>query len=203
MTQTSHGRSRIKLLRLRCLDETSGTFVAGKVKRIIFSGKKPVFTVKLADGKTITTTKEHRFLTKNGWRALEDAVGGLEVTANGTVIYGKLDIELMVNGRPIYQDATWLREHYITKRLSQASIAELAGASPHTIRTWIRKYGLQKPAGSWTVGKAPWNKGLHYQARLRSGAEIEALRNRIKGAGNHRSPRRIATRGADPRRQVK
>lgn len=203
MTQTSHGRSRIKLLRLRCLDETTGTFVVGKVKRIIFSGKKPVFTVKLADGKTITTTKEHRFLTKNGWMALEDAAGGLEVTANGTVIYGKPDIELMVNGRPIYQDATWLREHYITKGLSQASIAELAGASPHTIRTWIRRNGLQKPAGSWTVGKAPWNKELHYEARPRSTAEREAVRKRMKGEGNHRWRGGISREGVVLRREIK
>src|SRR5712691_2317575 len=203
MTQTSHGRSRIKLLRLRCLDETSGTFVAGKVKRIIFSGKKPVFTVKLADGKTITTTKEHRFLTKNGWMALEDAVGGLEITANGTIAYSKQNVELMVNGRPIYQDAAWLREHYITKGLSQASIAELAGASPHTIRTWIRKHGLQKPAGSWTVGKAPWNKGLHYQARQRSTAEREAVRKRMKGDRNHRWRGGISRVGVVLRREIK
>ncbi len=104
MTQTPHVRSRIKLLRLRCLDETTNTFVAGRVKRIVCSGLKPVFTVKLADGKTITTTKEHHFLTKDGWMTLEDAVGGLEITANGTVAYGKQNVELMVNGRPIYQE---------------------------------------------------------------------------------------------------
>src|SRR5579859_4358083 len=47
MTQSPYGRSRIKLLRLRCLDETTGTFAGGKVKSIIRSGLKPVFTVKL------------------------------------------------------------------------------------------------------------------------------------------------------------
>ncbi|HEX6478805.1 MAG TPA: FAD-dependent thymidylate synthase, partial [Ktedonobacteraceae bacterium] len=35
MMQTPHGRSRIKLLRLRCLDESTNTFAVGKVKRII------------------------------------------------------------------------------------------------------------------------------------------------------------------------
>ena len=186
MTQTPHGRSRIKLLRLRCLDETTNTFVAGRVKRIICSGLKPVFTVKLTDGKSITTTKEHRFLTKDGWMTLEDAVGGLEITANGTVAYGKQNVELMVNGRPIYQDAEWLSEQYLTKGLSQAAIAELADASPHAIRAWIRKHGLQKPAGSWTVGKTPWNKGLHYQSRPRTDTERAAVRERMKGANNHR-----------------
>jgi thymidylate synthase ThyX len=203
MTQSPHGRSRIKLLRLRCLDETTGTFVGGKVKSIIRSGLKPVFTVKLADGKTITSTKEHRFLTKEGWVTLEDAVGGLEITANGTVIYRKTNVELMVNGRPIYQDAEWLREHYMTKGLPQESIAELAGASPHTIRTWIRKHGLQKPLGSWTVGKAPWNKGLHYRAQPKSDAEKAAARERMKGAGNHRWRGGISRIGVALRREIK
>jgi DNA-binding XRE family transcriptional regulator len=186
MTQTPHGRSRLKMLRLRCLDETTGTFVAGKVKQIICSGVKPVITVKLADGKTITTTKTHRYLTRDGWMTLEDALGGLEITVNGTVVYGKSDVELMVNGRPIYQDEAWLREQYLAKGLSQETIAELAGVSPHTIRAWIRKHHLQKPLGSWTVGKIPWNKGLHYRSQPKSAAEREATRQRMRGAGNHR-----------------
>ena len=203
ITQSPYGRSRIKLLRLRCLDETTGTFVGGKVKSIIRSGLKTVFTVKLADGKAITTTKEHRFLTKEGWMTLEDAVGGLEMTANGTVIYRKTNVELMVNGRPVYQDAEWLREHYITKGLSQESIAGLAGASPHTIRAWIRKHGLQKPAGSWTVGKAPWNKGLRYRAQPKSDAEKAATRQRMKGPGNHRWRGGISRIGVALRRDIK
>jgi thymidylate synthase ThyX len=119
MTQTSHGRSRIKLLRLRCLDETTGTFVASKVKQIICSGVKPVFAVTLADGKTITATKEHRFLTKDGWLPLEKIVGGLSVSKSGFAIYEKLDAEIMVNGQPMYKEADWLHEHYVIKKLSQ------------------------------------------------------------------------------------
>src|SRR6266566_9085318 len=80
MTETHHGRSRIKLLRLRCLDEQTSTFTTGKVKSIVRSGVKLVFTVTLADGKTITATKEHRFLTKDGWLPLEEIVGSLSVS---------------------------------------------------------------------------------------------------------------------------
>jgi 5-methylcytosine-specific restriction endonuclease McrA len=202
-TLTSHGRSRLKLFRLRSLDETTGTFAAGKIKQIICSGMQPVFSVKLADGKTITTTKTHRFLTKNGWMTLEDAVGGLQVTANGITVYGKTDAELMVNGRPIYQDEAWLREQYITKGLSQASIAELAGASPHTIRAWIGKHHLQKPPGSWTIGKAPWNKGLHYKSRVpKSAAARAAVQRHMQGPGNHRWRGGISRHGVALRRGV-
>jgi thymidylate synthase ThyX len=103
MTRTSHGRSRIKLLRLRCLDEQTGTFTKGKVKTIVCSGVKPVFTVTLADGKTITATKEHRFLTKEGWLALDEIVGGLSVSSSGLAIYQKVDAQIMVNGQPMYK----------------------------------------------------------------------------------------------------
>ncbi len=100
MTETHHGRSRIKLLRLRCLDEQTSTFTTGKVKSIVRSGVKLVFTVTLADGKTITATKEHRFLTKDGWLPLEEIVGSLSVSRSGLAVYEKLDAEIMVNGQP-------------------------------------------------------------------------------------------------------
>ncbi len=123
MTETHHGRSRIKLLRFRCLDEQTSTFTTGKVKSIVRSGVKPVFTVTLADGKTITATKEHRFLTKDGWLPLEEIVGSLSVSRSGLAVYEKLDAEIMVNGQPMYKDADWLHEHYVIKELSQEDIA--------------------------------------------------------------------------------
>jgi hypothetical protein len=70
----------------------------------------------------------------------------------------------MVNGAPAYKDPAWLKEQYITKNLDQRTIGAIAGVSHHTIRTWIRKHGLQKPPGSWTIGVEPWNKGKRYQA---------------------------------------
>lgn len=203
MMQTPHGRSRLKLLRLRCLDETTNTFVSGKIKQVVYSGMKSVFKVTLTDGKTITTTREHRFLTKDGWKSLEDAVGGLKVTVNGITAYDKSDVELMVNGMPIWHDAEWLREHYITKGLSQASIGELAGTSPHTIRAWIRKHGLQKPLGSWTVGRAPWNKGKRYQSRVKPDqAKRDKIREHMIGERNHRWKGGTTKRGVALRRGI-
>lgn len=119
MNATPIGRSRIKLLRLRCLDEQTNTFTTNKVKSIAQSGVKPVFTVTLADGKTITSTKEHRFLTKKGWLPLEDIVGGLSVSPSKIAIYGNLNTEILVNGQPAHKDGDWLHEHYIVKGLSQ------------------------------------------------------------------------------------
>ncbi len=203
MTETHHGRSRIKLLRLRCLDEQTSTFTTGKVKSIVRSGVKPVFTVTLADGKTITATKEHRFLTKDGWLPLEEIVGSLSVSRSGLAVYKKLDAEIMVNGQPMYKDAAWLHEHYIVKKLSQEDMASIAGVSKHTIRSWISKHGLQKPMGSWTVGVSPWNTGKRYQTGTKkSEEECAKLSERMKGEGNHHWKGGTTAKGVVLRRGV-
>lgn len=185
MTKTPHGRSRIRLMRLRCLDESTGLFVTGRIRQIVCSGKRSVFKVELADGKTITCSKEHRFLTASGWAPLEEIVGGLAVTSQGTAVYGRGDAEIMTNGVPAYKDREWLRHHYVDNNLDLRTMAELAGVSPHTIRSWIRKHGLQKPLGSWTVGVEPWNKGKRYTAGWRHSLATRAnLRKQKLGASN-------------------
>ncbi len=163
MSQTPHGRSRLRLLRLRCLDEAAGTFTTGRLAAVTCSGTKPAFRVELEDGKTITCTAQHRFLTPTGWKRLEEVVGGLAVSPGGIAVAGRLGGELMVNGTPAYRDREWLRTHYQVRGLDQHAIAELAGVSTHCIRAWVRKHGLQKPMGSWSIGKQPWNKGRRYQ----------------------------------------
>jgi thymidylate synthase (FAD) len=185
MTTTPHGRSRIKLLRLRCMDEATGLFVTGRVKQVVCSGVKPVFQVKLSDEKTITCSKEHRFLTSGGWAPLEEIVGGLTVTAHGIAVYGRGDAEIMVNGTLAYKDKEWLYKHYVEDKLDHKTMAALAGVSPHTIRSWIRKHGLQKVMGSWTVGVEPRNKGKRYSPGWHHSVEIRArLGAQKRGANN-------------------
>jgi thymidylate synthase (FAD) len=223
MTKTPHGRSRLKLLRPRSLNEATGIFDRGRVKTVVCSGVKPVFEVELEDGKRITCSRDHRFLTPDSWKSLYDIANGLEVSPGGLAVHGPLDTEIMVNGIAAYRDRGWLEEHYIganlsatevasvagvsahtvkrwlrrygirkplgvrtrwtfanegklyadrewleeqyvLKGLEQEIIARIAGVSKHTIRSWVRKHGLQKPAGSWTVGRVPWNKGRRYKA---------------------------------------
>jgi thymidylate synthase ThyX len=164
MNETPHGRSRIKLLRLRCLDEATGTFTTGKVARVAYSGIRPVFRVELEDGKSITCSKDHRFLTPEGWLPLHEVLGGLDVSPAGLAVYGSRDLPIATNGMLAYQDRDWLKRRYIDQNLPQQEIARQAGVSSHTIRAWVRKHGLQKPLGSWTAGREPWNKGKRYRA---------------------------------------
>lgn len=187
LSQTPHGKGGMKNLRIRCLDEQTNTFTNGAVKSIVQSGVKPVFTVTLADGKTITSTKEHRFLTKKGWQSLDEIAGNLSISPSGLAIYENLNTEIMTNGRYLHRDADWLREHYIEKDLSQEEMASLAGVSKHTIRSWIKWHGLQKPMGSWSAGKSAWNKGKKYQTgKKKSVEECAKIKERMKGEGNHR-----------------
>lgn len=126
MTKTPHGRSRLRLLRLRCLDEATGTFTRGKVARIAYSGVKPVFTVELENGKTITCSRDHRFLTPEGWLPLHEILGGLEVSPGGLTVRGARDLPI----------ATSSRELEYAERLGAATpdVAALAGRTPPRAR---------------------------------------------------------------------
>lgn len=201
MKETSHGRSRMKLLRLRCLDERSGHFVTGKVRDVVCSGKKHVFSIRLKDGKSITCSKDHRFLTPSGWRPLHEITGGLDVSSSGYVIHGELAIPVMVNGIEAYKERLWLKKHYHSLKLEQEQIAAIAGVSKHTIRSWIRKHGLQKPAGSWARGRIPWNKGRKYRAGWTHSTETKKRLSELKQGGRNPQWRGGITRSAVSIRQ--
>lgn len=160
-TKTHHGRSRLKLMKLRCLDESANKFTSGKISNVFFSGVKPVFEITLEDNKRITCSKEHKFLTKSGWGTLTDIVGGLNVSDNGVAVYSKIE-SIAVNGCPLHQDKDWLIENYIIKDMRLSELAVLSGVSIHCIRKWLRKHNVHKQNGSWWKGKSPWNKGKKY-----------------------------------------
>jgi thymidylate synthase (FAD) len=148
---------------------------------------KQVFKVTLEDGKSITSTKDHRFLTPDGWQRLEDALGGLSVSAGGLATAGRLGGELLVNGELAYRDRGWLEEQYVARGFTQESIAQMSGVSAQTVRAWVRKHGLQKPKGSWGRGRRPWNAGVRYTAGWSHAPETRAALSAAKqGALNPR-----------------
>jgi thymidylate synthase ThyX len=164
MKETPHGRSRLKLLAPRCLDESNGTFTNGRVRSVVCSGMREVFHVVLEDGKSITCSKDHRFLTQAGWRSLDEIVGGLRVMSTLAVAHGTLDVPIAVNGEPAYKNKDWLKRQYHDLNRPLADIASDCGLTVSGLRNWIRIHGLYKPRGSWTKGVSPWNKGKKYKA---------------------------------------
>ena len=151
------------MLKVRCVDD-DGNIKYNHPIEIVCAGIKPTYTVKTIHGYSIRTTKEHQFLTENGWKPLEDISVGERV---------------YINGQESYKDRDWLYEMYHTQNRSQQNIADMCGVSKHCIRKWIRRFGLQKEAGSWSVGVSPPNKG-------RTKEDYEPLkRTSEKMMGNH------------------
>lgn len=54
------------------LDEARGRIVARKITDVMQNGVKPVFELRTALGKRIVATGNHPFLTRSGWKWLED-----------------------------------------------------------------------------------------------------------------------------------
>jgi len=57
---------------IRSIDETSQKIISNEVLGIANSGKKMLYEIELENGKTIRASKDHQFLTKTGWKRLEE-----------------------------------------------------------------------------------------------------------------------------------
>ena len=100
-------RERLAAMNLRSCDESTGEIYHTHVRDVCYSGRKEVFRVVLEDGRAILSTKDHQFLTRDGWLRLEDAVG-LELSRNGVATWAK-SAEFAMNGVDAYRDPEWLR----------------------------------------------------------------------------------------------
>ena len=134
-------RDRLARMRLRMCDESSGEILATTVTDVWESGVKPVYRVTLENGYSIKMTKDHRCLTERGWMTLDEAAaphrnsdGGVSWNGNGPA--------LAVNGVPSYRDEAWLSARR-DEGLDVDAIAQRAGTSYHTIRKYLKAFGLQ------------------------------------------------------------
>ena len=145
---------------VRVYDEALNQFVRVGIKEVFDTGIKPVFKVTLANGKSITTTKEHKFLTPSGFMSLEDAVGlGM---VNSTAVMTETNVQFACNGIPVHQNKEWLlkaKEESIEKTAGLPYIAEKAGVSYHTIRKWLKVHKIQFTPKERAKVFEVWNKG--------------------------------------------
>lgn len=60
---------------VKSLNEQTGRLTSNLAHAIVYSGRKSVFRITLADGKTLTGTADHPLYTRKGWRPLSETVG--------------------------------------------------------------------------------------------------------------------------------
>lgn len=147
-TKTPHGRSRLRLITVRCFDGSE--FVPARIRRVTESGVRPIFKITLSSGRSIRCSWDHRFLfQKDGdesWLSLRYLRAGDSIATNGKRIV-----------RPSKQ---WLRHRYLDKNLKQCEIAKLCGVSEALVSKWLGFYKIKKPgSGQFPTGLVPWNKG--------------------------------------------
>ena len=149
------GRWRVRRMRLRVLDESTGAFTAAHLTDIIDKGVQPVFTLTLADGKELSVTENHRLLTAGGWQRMRAAVG---LVGDGDDAEMTRPCSVMTNGAVAHRDREWLA----ARRREGKSVSEIAleaRCSYHTVRKWLAVHDL-KYSREELCGRTPWNKGL-------------------------------------------
>ena len=134
-------------------------FTKAKIKEVFNTGFKDCFEITLADGKKLKTTKEHKFLTKNGYDTLENIIG---LNINKTKAnMSKVSI-IATNGVLNYQQKEWLNNQKkisIQNKTGVQGIADVAGVSYHTIRKWLRINKLTFTKNETAQYTDVWNKG--------------------------------------------
>ncbi|MEW6407814.1 MAG: FAD-dependent thymidylate synthase [Patescibacteria group bacterium] len=170
MKTTSHGRGRLKLVKIKCMNPADGTITHGKISDVIYSGKKTVIEIFLSDGKRIKATKDHLFYTQKGWMRLEDAL--------------MTKAKIAVNGLPVTQvkelhDCKWLTREYLYKNRMILDIAAELGVAEITVRKYIRKHGIRKLKKDY-----PNRKPGHGKKGMFSSEVLKILSEQKQGSKN-------------------
>ena len=175
-------RSRVRKMKLRVLNEASGTFEAGRIRDMVDKGIQPVYRLTLADGKHITLTANHRILTAEGWATLKAAVGLVHHADNQLEM--NRSCQVMVNGVEAYRDSRWLRAQR-EAGLGLAEMASRAGCSTHTIRKWLKVHGqsFRPEETCFKAGLKVWNQGLRYKNGPMALTEAQRARMRETHSG--------------------
>ena len=136
-------KERISEMHIKCYDENNGKLTTSHIKDIFYTGKKELFEITLSDGKKIKTTKEHKFLTKEGFLPLEEVVG-LKLIDSKAVMTKKSFVG--VNGVPLYQSKEWLTEKKNESLFPGGGLSYLVetyNINYNTLRKWLKKHNIQ------------------------------------------------------------
>lgn len=158
-TKNDHSKSRIQDMYVRVFDESQNKIANAHIKEVFYTGKKPVFKITLANNKTITCTKDHKFLCESKFDSLENIIG---LTLNGKTASMSKKASIACNGELAYQNKDWLseaKERSIQNKTGVQGIPDEAGVSYHTIRKWLKILDLSFTKKEVARYIYPWNKG--------------------------------------------
>lgn len=176
----------IKKMNVRIYDENNQKFITAHIKDVFKTGTKECFKVVLEDGKTIVCTKEHKFLTKNGFFSLQKITNLKKI--NNSIVF-KNDTPVGVNGIVCYQDYEWLKNaksRNIENKLGLFGIAQDAGVSVNTIRKWLKKLKLSFTKKEVSLYTPIWNKGKSgYKNKSRTLEQKEYMKQITPTGKNH------------------
>jgi len=149
-------RERLRTKPVRVLNERTNCFETSYIRDVIERGEQDVFEVEFSNGKRVRCTKSHRFLTDAGWMTLDQALH-LQIVANGMIAFAA-GRKFTANGLPVagngkYRDRSWLATQR-ANGLSLQQMAELSECTTHTVRKWLRIYGLSFTRSEKYVSKA-------------------------------------------------
>ncbi len=117
-----------------------------KIKEVFFNGFAKVFLLTTEDGLQIKATENHKFYTKEGFKCLKDLSVGEYIGRNGDVVHTNKE---------------WLQQAKQESLFLGGGlryIARKAGVSKHTIRVWLKKFGLQYSSKETHMTYEVWNK---------------------------------------------
>lgn len=170
-------KTRLRKMRLRVLNESTGIFETGHIREVFSQGEQPVYRLTLEDGRTLDCTENHQLLTDQGWQVMGEALH-LLVDSDREVISFNQNCYLMTNGvivgEGLYRDKTWIEEQ-LAKGYTARQMAIAAGCSVEAIKKWVYAHNL-------TLNKAkpgtrnPWNRGLRGAYRLKLSPEQKQAR---------------------------
>lgn len=191
------GKSRIKNMRLRVLNEQTGKFETSHIENIFSSGLKDIYEFTTKNGKIIKCSKDHKFFTPKGWFPIGELLG---LSLNGlTASIAKKEF-VYTNGIMAYKDYEYIKQLRDAK-LSVKEIADKCNVSYHTIRKWLKIHNLKFTPKERSAIGGTWNKGrVGYKLNLttdsrgrRSAAQKERMKNRIKNPDAKAERQRIGS----------
>jgi thymidylate synthase (FAD) len=134
------GKSRIKKMRLRVLNETTGFFEFGQIKDVMAKGIQPVYRLTLEDGKSLDCTTNHRLLTSEGWQTMGEAVG--LVTADngaGQVMKMTKNCSVLCNGMAVAGNRLYRNKEFLEQNNNKEAEFAQHDSPPEKPKNWQAK----------------------------------------------------------------